>query len=78
MKNYLRNWTIMRFLRLLIGVIIIIQGAYENQWMIVGLGALFTLLPLFNVSACGMGSCGVSPRRRAGSKLDEVTYKEIK
>lgn len=68
----------MRFLRLLIGVVIIVQGAMEGQWMIVGLGALFSLLPIFNVSACAMGSCGLPPQRRSRVKAEDVTYEEVK
>lgn len=63
MKNYVKNWDFMRFVRLVIGVVITVQGVVVGQWLIVGVGALFTLLPLFNVSTCGTGGCEV-PRKR--------------
>jgi len=78
MKNYFKEWTFIRFLRFFIGVIVMIQGIQANQWIIIGLGVFFTLLPLFNANACSMGSCGVPPRRRTSSRPDDVTHNVIK
>ena len=33
MKNILSNWNFMHALRLLLGVIIIVQGYQANEWM---------------------------------------------
>ncbi|MEC5146998.1 hypothetical protein UNH65_25855 [Chitinophaga sp. 180180018-2] len=38
MKKYLRNWNLMRALRLVMGIIIAVQGFQSGQWMVAGLG----------------------------------------
>lgn len=79
MKNYLRGWNLTRIIRLVIGIIVIGQGFYADQWMVVGLGALFTLLPLFNSSMCATtGSCAAPRRSARDFKAEEVTYEEVK
>lgn len=78
MKNYLKNWDLMRILRLIIGIIVIGQGFSAGQWTIVGLGALFTLLPLFNASMCSIGACSVPNKKNRRFKAEEVTYEEVK
>lgn len=40
MKNYVKSWDFMRFVRLVIGVVITVQGVVVGQWLIVGVGAL--------------------------------------
>lgn len=78
MINYLRNWDLMRVLRLVIGIIVIAQGYSADQWVVVGLGALFTLLPLFNASMCSVGNCSVPTKKTRTFKPEEVTYEEVK
>lgn len=68
----------MRFLRLVIGVVVLIQGIQADEWMLVVLGGLFSLMPFFNLSMCGVGNCEVPQRRSTGSKLEDVTYEEVK
>ncbi|MGN5954463.1 hypothetical protein ACP6L2_07595 [Sphingobacterium lactis] len=63
-KNYLSQWSIMRILRLVMGIVITIQGIKSGQWIITGLGIMFTALPLFNMGCGANGSCEVPPRRR--------------
>lgn len=64
MKNYFSNWSFIRLLRLILGIIIFAQGIDANQWLIILLGAFFTILALTN-SGCGMtGSCGITSSRK--------------
>ncbi|MDD3005564.1 hypothetical protein [Flavobacterium sp.] len=62
MINYLKNWNIIRILRLVMGIFIIIQGVMYNQWIFVILGGLFSLLPLLN-AGCGASGCSVPKQR---------------
>jgi len=93
MKNYLRNWNFMRFLRLAMGVFIIVQGVQTQQWLFIILGALFTLMPLLNVIILGalftlmpllnVGCCaasGCNAPIRSGNKTmpEEINYEEVK
>lgn len=77
MKNYLRNWNFMRLLRLAMGVFIIVQGFMDNQWMFVGLGALFSLMPLLNIGCCGVSGCSTSVPQR-NKRMEDITYKEVR
>lgn len=62
-KIYLSQWTIMRFLRLIMGILIVIQGVKAEQWLIAGIGVLFSILPLFNMG-CGVnGTCDIPNRK---------------
>lgn len=63
MKNYLKNWSLIRFFRLLIGVFIIVQSVYIEQWFLLGVGVLYSIMPLLNISSCGVGKCGVPNNR---------------
>lgn len=53
----LKNWNLMRVVRLAFGIYIIIQGLELNQWLFVGLGVLFSLMPLLNIGYCSTGNC---------------------
>lgn len=80
MKNYFSNWSFMRVFRLVLGIIILAQGIDANQWLIIAMGAIFTLLALTN-SGCGMnGSCAIPPSRKKYTidKGDIVEYEEVK
>ncbi|MGB7527664.1 hypothetical protein [Sphingobacterium cellulitidis] len=63
-KIYLSQWSVMRILRLVMGIVIIIQGVKSEMWLIAGLGVLFTILPLLNMGCSANGSCQVPPRER--------------
>lgn len=76
MKNYLRNWNIMRFIRLALGVAIIIQGVQASEWLFVVLGVMFTLMPIFNLG-CSSVNCSV-PNKKYIDKEDIVVYEEVK
>ncbi len=69
----------MRTIRLALGIFIVVNGFWTQQWMFVLLGGFFTLMPLLNVGCCATGDCGVpSPNEGTENKTDEVTYEEIK
>lgn len=76
MKYYFKNWDFMRFVRLAMGIIIIVQGFHAQQWMFVALGGLFTLMPLLNVGCCGASGCP-TPVSKRNSKVEDITYEEV-
>ncbi|HFK5521433.1 TPA: hypothetical protein ACG0AP_003869 [Elizabethkingia anophelis] len=57
MIKYLSNWNIIRVLRLLLGLFVIVQGIMDKQWMLIGLGALFALIPLMNMGCSSTAGC---------------------
>jgi hypothetical protein len=77
MKGYLRNWNLMRILRLALGVLIIVQGVQAQEWLFVGLGGLFSLMPLLNIGCCGTSGCN-TPIRKSNQKTEDITYEEVR
>ncbi len=76
MENFFRNWNFMRLLRLAMGIFIVVQGILYNQWFFVVIGAVFSLMPLFNVGCCTT-NCATN-RYDGKGKDDEVIFEEIK
>lgn len=76
MKKYLSTWNLSRFLRLTVGIAIIVQGILVKDWMFIGLGGLFSIMPLMNIG-CGVnGACNTPTSKN--TKNEEFTYKEVK
>lgn len=78
MKDYIRGWNVMRLFRLVMGIIIVIQGVDAGYWMIVGIGIVFAALSLLNVSTCNTPICKTSYSRSSKSDLKDITYEEVK
>ena len=54
-------WSFMRVMRLLMGIFLIVQGVYAQQWMAVFLGLGFSLLPILNMDCgCEGSSCAIN------------------
>ncbi|HAO06212.1 MAG TPA: hypothetical protein DCQ50_04280 [Chryseobacterium sp.] len=64
MKNYLLNWNILRFLHLVIGITIIVNGIITHEWIIALFGGIFTLMAILNVNTCATGNCAVPKTKR--------------
>ncbi len=78
MRNYLRNWNLMRTLRLASGIVIIIQGVHAGQWIITSLGAWFTLMPLLNMGCGGASGCDLPVRRKGVENTGDTTCEEVR
>jgi hypothetical protein len=78
-KDFLKGWNITRIFRLILGVVIIIQGVKANDWMFIILGSAFAAMPLFNVGCCSNESCE-TPIRKTNPIVaqKEIDYEEIK
>lgn len=76
MKNILNNGSVMRVLRLVMALFVIYQGVTSQQWLFVGLGIFFALVPLLNIGCCGTNNCA-TPRSNS-QKNKETTFTEIK
>lgn len=77
MKGYLRNWNFMRVLRLGLGIFVIVQGIMAKEWLLVGLGGLFSLMPLMNIGCCGVSGCS-TPAPKSNKKIEDITYEEVR
>jgi hypothetical protein len=72
----LTNWTFFRVVRLLIGIIIIIQAISTKDISIGFVGILFTLMPMFNIGCCGTGGCSIKPIKNTDTPKN-ITFEEI-
>lgn len=77
MRNYLMNWNFMRVLRLALGIFIMVQGIMAKEWLLVGLGGLFSLMPLLNMGCCGVSGCN-TPIPQNNKKIEDITYEEVR
>jgi hypothetical protein len=72
----LRNWNFMRFVRLGLGIAIIVQSVIVKDFSMGLLGVLFTGMPIFNVGCCGSGGCA-APTKKKLEQTKEITYEEM-
>jgi hypothetical protein len=72
----LSNWNFMRFLRLGIGIAIIIQSIMASNWTMGILGLLFTTMPIFNIGCCGTAGCA-TPVKKTSETAKDITYEEV-
>lgn len=70
------NWTFMRFLRLGIGIAILVQSILAKDAMFVFLGILFTAMPVFNMGCCGTGGCYTAPQKDL-PPVNDIRYEEV-
>lgn len=69
------NWTLIRFLRLGIGIAIIVQAVMAKDMLFSLAGILFTGMAVFNAGCCGTSACAVPIKKNSGSK--DITYEEV-
>lgn len=67
----------MRVLRLAIGIFIIVQSVITKDWLFVGAGVLFSLMPIMNIGCCGASGCN-TPISKSNKKVENITFEEIK
>ena len=60
-----------------LGIFIVVQGIMTKEWLIVGLGGLFSLMPLMNIGCCGVSGCSTSVPR-SNKKTEDITYEEVR
>lgn len=72
----LKNWTIVRLIRLLIGVGIIVQAVVLQDLLLGAAGLLFGGMALFNAGCCGTAACA-TPSRKSGKSINETSYEEV-
>lgn len=71
------NWSFIRFLRLAMGLAILVQAFLAGDAVFVLVGLLFTAMPVFNMGCCGTNGCYVPPVRKEINDAKEITYEEV-
>ena len=75
-KVIFSSWNFMRFIRLGLGIAIIIQSVISKDWAIGALGVLFTCMPIFNIGCCAAGGCTAPPAKNT-EPTKEIIYEEV-
>jgi hypothetical protein len=70
------NWNFFRIIRLILGLIILIQGIVVFDTISIIMGVVFTGLALFS-AGCAGGACYVPTNSSSKSKLNDVEYEEV-
>jgi hypothetical protein len=66
----------MRFVRLSLGIAIVVQSVMAKDWAMGILGIFFTSLPVLNIGCCSTGGCATTGNvNKVGNK--EITYEEV-
>lgn len=75
----LKNWNVMRLLRLAIGVWAIISAVQTGQGALGLLGAAVLAMAIFNIGCCGVNGCapGFAKNKNLSKKPGEIDYEEI-
>lgn len=76
MKTILQGWNFMRILRLVLGIIIAVQGIVAGETLTVILGLLFAIMSVANIGCCGKNGCAVNPARSIRNKTKDINYEE--
>jgi hypothetical protein len=72
-----RGWNVMRVIRLVLGLIILVQGIMARDAMYGFFGVFLTFLALVNVGCCGVGGCSVPSVSSRQNKNKEIDYEEV-
>lgn len=70
------NWSVMRFLRLAMGIAILVQGIIAKDMMFAIAGIIFTVMPVFTIGCCGTAGCAATRLKEQGT-TKKITYEEV-
>ena len=76
MKFILNNWTVIRFLRVAIAIVILVQAIYQKNFAFGVLALLLILMAIANVGCCGAGRCNVNVPNQKNKHEEEIIYEE--
>ncbi len=68
------HWSFMRFIRLLLGIIIVIQAVVASDFVLGFIGSLLSAMALLNMGCCSTGVCYTNKKNDVAS-AKEITYK---
>lgn len=71
-----KNWNLIRFVRLGIGLFIVVQAVISANILIGLAGLLFTSMAVFNAGCSSAGTCTPSRARNRNVSKD-ITYEEV-
>ena len=78
-QSILSNWSLFRFLRLGIGIAILVQAVMARDVLFGIAGLLFAGMAVFNIGCCGMGGCSTTntPAKKTSETIKDIPYEEV-
>ena len=78
-QSILFNWSFFRFLRLGIGIAILVQAVMAKDALFGIAGLLFTGMAVFNIGCCGMGGCTTANTltKKTSETIKDIPYEEV-
>jgi len=76
-QNIIKNWSFVRLLRLVMGIVLVVEAVKSGMWFLVAVGVVFVAMPSLNIGCCATGNCAV-PTRHSNNTNDDAEYEEIK
>lgn len=71
------GWTLLKFIRVGLGSLILYSSIQSGNAVGVVLGGLFTLVSLFTDGVCGFGGSCYTPVNRSKSLNENIEYEEL-
>lgn len=80
LNTLLSGWNILRIIRLILGVMLLVQAFQTKFWGAGLLGSLLLFQAITNTGCCGAGGCGVpvSENNKNTKSIDSIEYEEVK
>ena len=75
-ERILKGWTPLRWLYLILGIFIVIQSAWAQEWVGVLFGSYFAAMGLF-AFGCAAGQCSIPMGNHKINKEKNTQYTEI-
>lgn len=76
-KRIYTNWNLFRILRLAIGIFIIASGIMDHQWILIPIGAVFTVMTLLDLNSCSSSYCQTPFNKNQGGS-ENLIFEEVK
>ena len=72
------GWHLMRWLRLIFGIIFVVQAIQTHDMMLGALAGFFLITSITNTGCCGGGSCAAPIKKDTNDHIEEITFTEVK
>ncbi|HET7117356.1 MAG TPA: hypothetical protein VFI29_12740 [Hanamia sp.] len=72
------NWHFMRWLRLVFGIIFMVQALQMHDMLVGAIAGFFLITAVTNIGCCGAKSCATPTRKDAEESAEEISFEEIK
>ena len=81
-ERLLTNWTFIRALYVIMGIMIVVQTIMSRQWIGVAFGGYFASMGLFAFGCasgnCFGGKCATDSNQKFDNSIEDVEFEEVK